>query len=265
LQRCCSQYAESGSPWYSVLPFQGERRRSRGESERFDGASWFVCCYEEIAVSLSPVRAGTGRLSEAVLAQFEGLIASGEWAVGSKIPSEPELVTALGVGRNTIREAVRALEHAGLLEPRRGDGTYVRAARVSLEPAATAVAATSRIEADVRAIQTAVVALREASECGGRAAFVSAFVSADLAFRRAVLAATKSDVVSDLYAGLAEVLRQGAAGGDDLGNDPSGASEYGEATPVLAVPDPVAVRAAVDSYLDAVRKLVDHVAGEQQR
>ncbi|MGO1341619.1 MAG: FadR/GntR family transcriptional regulator, partial [Cellulosimicrobium funkei] len=39
----------------------------------------------------------------------------GEWPVGTRIPPEPELVAELGVGRNTVREAVRALEHAGIL------------------------------------------------------------------------------------------------------------------------------------------------------
>ena len=76
-------------------------------------------------MGLSAVR--SGRVCDEVMTQLEGLIESGEWPVGSKIPAEPELVAALGVGRNTVREAVRALEHAGLLEPRRGDGTYVRA------------------------------------------------------------------------------------------------------------------------------------------
>src|SRR5919204_2234542 len=69
----------------------------------------------------------TGRVSDLVVAQIEQMVASGEWPVGSKIPPEPELVAALGIGRNTVREAIRALEHAGVLEPRRGDGTYVRA------------------------------------------------------------------------------------------------------------------------------------------
>ncbi len=58
-------------------------------------------------MGLSAVRGG--RLSDEVVAQLEGLIAAGEWPVGTKIPAEPELVAALGVGRNTVREAVRAL------------------------------------------------------------------------------------------------------------------------------------------------------------
>src|SRR3954451_13767940 len=59
--------------------------------------------------------------------QLRQSITSGEWPVGTRIPTEPGLATALGVGRNTVREAVRALAHSGILEVRRGDGTYVRA------------------------------------------------------------------------------------------------------------------------------------------
>jgi DNA-binding FadR family transcriptional regulator len=59
--------------------------------------------------------------------QFRGLIESGAWAVGTKIPGENQLATELGVSRGTIREALRSLSLTGLLEPRVGDGTYVRA------------------------------------------------------------------------------------------------------------------------------------------
>lgn len=47
--------------------------------------------------------------------------------MGERIPNESVLVDHLGVGRNTVREAVRALAHAGILDVRQGDGTYVRA------------------------------------------------------------------------------------------------------------------------------------------
>ncbi|CAM5710563.1 Fatty acid metabolism regulator protein [Streptomyces hirsutus] len=64
-------------------------------------------------------------LSEQVIATLRTQIASGEWPVGSRIPTEPELVEQLGVARNTVREAVRALAHNGLLDIRQGSGTYV--------------------------------------------------------------------------------------------------------------------------------------------
>lgn len=50
--------------------------------------------------------------------QFRELIASGEWAIGRKIPGELELAELLGVSRGTVREALRGLTITGLLEPR---------------------------------------------------------------------------------------------------------------------------------------------------
>lgn len=64
-------------------------------------------------------------LVEQVALQMEGLIESGKWAVGMRIPAEPELIEELNVSRNTLREAIRALIHAGLLKTKQGDGTYV--------------------------------------------------------------------------------------------------------------------------------------------
>lgn len=47
------------------------------------------------------------------------------WTVGSKLPSEQELSRQLGVGRSTVREALRVLGHLGLVESRSGLGTFV--------------------------------------------------------------------------------------------------------------------------------------------
>lgn len=44
---------------------------------------------------------------------------------GSPLPSESELAKLLGVGRNSLREAVKALETIGVLETRRGQGIFV--------------------------------------------------------------------------------------------------------------------------------------------
>lgn len=44
---------------------------------------------------------------------------------GDKLPSERELAERLGVGRSSVREALRALEFLGLIETRRGEGTYL--------------------------------------------------------------------------------------------------------------------------------------------
>jgi len=52
-------------------------------------------------------------------------ILNGDFPPGSKIPTEPELVTQYGVGRNTVRETICALAHEGLLKKIQGKGTYV--------------------------------------------------------------------------------------------------------------------------------------------
>jgi len=57
--------------------------------------------------------------------ELRGRIETEQWPVGTRIPPEPALVDLLGVGRNTVREAVQSLVHAGLLERRQGSGTYV--------------------------------------------------------------------------------------------------------------------------------------------
>jgi len=60
-----------------------------------------------------------------VTEQLRTEIRSGRWPVGTRIPTEPALSELTGTGRNTLREAVQALVHAGMLERRQGSGTYV--------------------------------------------------------------------------------------------------------------------------------------------
>ena len=55
-------------------------------------------------------------------------IESGEFAVGERLPSEPELSRRHGIGRPTVRQATELLVQRGLIERRRGSGTYVRKA-----------------------------------------------------------------------------------------------------------------------------------------
>jgi GntR family transcriptional regulator, transcriptional repressor for pyruvate dehydrogenase complex len=74
-------------------------------------------------------RRGTGVTEEAI-DRIRDLIASGEWGPGTRLPREADLAAQLGLSRNSLREAVRALALARVLEVRQGDGTYVS----SLEP-----------------------------------------------------------------------------------------------------------------------------------
>jgi GntR family transcriptional regulator, transcriptional repressor for pyruvate dehydrogenase complex len=68
----------------------------------------------------SPVR--KVRTHEQVLAQIEAKILEGELRVGAKLPSERELVEALGVSRSSVREALRALEAMGIIDAQGGSG-----------------------------------------------------------------------------------------------------------------------------------------------
>lgn len=62
------------------------------------------------------------RTHEQVLAQIEQKILDGTLRPGDKLPSERDLVTALGVSRTSVREALRALEAMGVIEARVGSG-----------------------------------------------------------------------------------------------------------------------------------------------
>ena len=65
-------------------------------------------------------------LSSQVVQEIERQIRQGAWQLGERIPAEPELASAFGVSRNTIREALQSLIHAGILAARPGDGTYIQ-------------------------------------------------------------------------------------------------------------------------------------------
>ncbi|WP_238164373.1 FadR/GntR family transcriptional regulator [Kribbella pittospori] len=152
--------------------------------------------------------------------QFRGLIESGTWPVGSRIPGENQLAGDLGVSRGTVREALRSLSLTGLLEPRVGDGTYVRAtneisgvlvrdeaslthvldARAGIEAAAARLAAQQSDGVD--GLDAALEARSGAHEAGD----LAGYVAADASFHRGVVEASGNPLLLRLYDALAEVL-----------------------------------------------------------
>jgi GntR family transcriptional regulator, transcriptional repressor for pyruvate dehydrogenase complex len=70
------------------------------------------------------------RVTEGAIDKIRERIVSGAWGPGDRLPKESELAAELGLSRNSLREAVRALSQLRVLEVRQGDGTYVS----SLEP-----------------------------------------------------------------------------------------------------------------------------------
>src|SRR5436190_10382756 len=75
-------------------------------------------------------RMDRGSVTDDAIVRIRELVASGEWGPGTRLPREADLAKQLGLSRNSLREAVRALSLARVLEVRQGDGTYVS----SLEP-----------------------------------------------------------------------------------------------------------------------------------
>ncbi len=84
-------------------------------------------------------RRGSGVTSDAIDGIRERIV-SGEWGPGTRLPPENDLARQLGLSRNSLREAVRALSLARVLEVRQGDGTYVSSLEAGelLEPTLSA-------------------------------------------------------------------------------------------------------------------------------
>ena len=151
-------------------------------------------------------------------------IESGEWEVDAKLPGETTLAAELGVGRSTVREAVRMLAGLGMLESRQGAGVFLRRSsprqdwdrvlrteeirhvvevRHTVEIEAARLAASRRDEADVAALRRALDARSAASGAGA-----AAFVDADIALHRAVVVAAHNPVLTELFETFVPRLRE---------------------------------------------------------
>lgn len=181
---------------------------------------------ERIRVPLSTAR--RAGLVDQVIEQLRHAISSGEWPVGRRIPIETVLVESLGVGRNTVREAVRALAHAGLLDVRQGDGTYVRATsevsgalrrlcgaelrdvlqvRRALEVEGARLAAAHCTVDDVAALRALLMRRDECLHAVG----ADEFARADAEFHLAVVRASGNRTLTELYRGLMEAVTASVA------------------------------------------------------
>jgi GntR family transcriptional repressor for pyruvate dehydrogenase complex len=168
-------------------------------------------------------------LTEAAIEEVRHLIAAGQLLPGQRLPPEAELAESLGTSRNTVREAVRALVTARVLDVRRGDGTYVTSLRPELllagigaaadllqdgftlelvqvrrilEPAATAMAA-SRITGET---------LTELETCLHRMSAASSndeLVQFDEQFHQLVVAAAGNATLASMLAGVSSRTTRG--------------------------------------------------------
>src|SRR5689334_2962262 len=131
---------------------------------------------------LGPVRPSP--LVEQAAERLRAQITSGHWPVGTKLPGETTLAKELGVGRSTVRDALRALAGAGLVQPGQGAGVFVTATRavadwptrlrraavtdvyevrMAVEVHAARLAARRRTPEDVAAMELALEGRRAAS------------------------------------------------------------------------------------------------------
>lgn len=150
-------------------------------------------------------------------------IRAGEWALGQKLPGETTLAPQLGVGRSTVREAIRQLAGRGVLASRQGAGVFVTAldaredwslvvvradilavieARVAIETEAAALAAERRTAAELRAIRRAL------AERDAQRSRIEPHVDADTAFHRSIVAAAHNPILLELFDGVTPRVRQ---------------------------------------------------------
>ena len=221
----------------------------------------------------SPVRAKT--LSAQVARQIEDLITSGRWPVGTRIPGENDLVTQLGVSRNTVREALRSLVHTGLLEARAGDGTYVRAlseleaplvrrasraslneaveVRGLLEQQAARLAASRRSEADVGRLRE----LLEAQRLAGLTGDLSAYAAADAGLHNAVVACAGNELLTEMYLYLGGALKLSVS--PELWDRALAVEQvdlHAALVEAIAAGDPAAAERAAADLIEALRVVI---------
>jgi DNA-binding FadR family transcriptional regulator len=161
-------------------------------------------------------------VTDEAIEKIKEMIVSGALRPGDRLPKESELAAELGLSRNSLREAVRALSLIRILDVRQGDGTYVTsldpqlllealsfvvdfhrddtvleflAVRRILEPAATAMAAARITTDELDELQDRLDAL-------GAQPSVEELVAADLEFHRGIVAASGNSVLCSLLDGL---------------------------------------------------------------
>lgn len=161
-------------------------------------------------------------VTDEAIEKIKGMIVSGALRPGDRLPKESELAAELGLSRNSLREAVRALSLIRILDVRQGDGTYVTsldpqllleamsfvvdfhrddtvleflAVRRILEPAATALASTRILSDELDDLET------QLDELGAHPP-VEDLVARDLEFHRRIVGASGNSVLCSLLDGL---------------------------------------------------------------
>jgi DNA-binding FadR family transcriptional regulator len=225
------------------------------------------------------------RLYQRVAEQIARLIASGEYRLGGRLPPERDLARLLGISRPTVREAMVALELAGLVEVRTGAGSYVAAmpaearmlplwlgdsgpgpielieARRAIEPIVAAAAAT-RANADDLAV------IGETIEDMMQAADSTSFRAADRRFHQRIAQATGNGVfvamVDNLWSQMFTPIfeRLGRRTGLLPEARETALEEHQAIAKAIVARDPEAARRAMDTHLGKVQAILSGEGGE---
>ncbi len=168
------------------------------------------------------------RLYLTIVEQILQGVETGTFPPGSALPAERLLAARLAVSRGSVREAIRVLEYAGVLDVRTGSGTYVTeaglskaallraqaaltgehspldviSARRGVEPACAEAAASQRNERDLATLNDAIEQQALLGEAGEEAS------EADIGFHLAVAGATHNPVLVILVERLAVIMRR---------------------------------------------------------
>ncbi len=161
-----------------------------------------------------------------IVEQFQQLMLSKKLSPGERLPPEREMAALFGVGRSSLREAMRLLESMEVVETRPGQGTYLRTAdlpltiharpvancaafrtileaRRAVEPPIAGLAAVRATPAAIQRLQQALAAQAAGIKIGEN------WTAGDLAFHRELTRAAENAVLQHIVDGLAEVLRAG--------------------------------------------------------
>ncbi|MDR7426682.1 MAG: FadR/GntR family transcriptional regulator [Armatimonadota bacterium] len=231
-----------------------------------------------IAPRFQPVR--RTRVYEAVAAQIQAQIAEGRLRPGDRLPPERELAEAFGVSRDSVRDAIRVLELAGLVVPRQGEGTVVREltldsvvsplasallqrrdllfdlldARRIIEPALAYRAAQRASEEDIRAM--AEILRRQAA----KVRVGEPGIDEDTAFHYRLATAARNQVILKVMDVLMDLLREGRARSLQVQGRPQRSLEgHRRILAALRRRDPAGAQRAMEQHLEEIGQILQRL------